>query len=164
MSITTIVFLSAVIVFVLLALVARFKWKNLYLDTLQMNEGETVLFNDEKVKVELRAGTGVDVLPGAYVRVTDSRIIIAQKVLGREKYIIKYIIHHWGDPVPEGPGGGSFNTGYITYRTTPQKISINDEDRSPIVRIEPLEKGIGIPAWLHIKTADPGQYRRALNI
>ena len=108
--------------------------------------------------VKLKAGPSIDVLPKSYVRVTDRRIIIGQKTLGRKNmYMIRYIIHYTGMTAPDGFAGGALKTGYITYRTIPQEMKIM-EDKESTLLIEPYgEKGIGVPQWLEISCSS--EYR-----
>ena len=152
-------------IFVIFVIILQRKWKNATLDKLVLYPDEKVIFDDESALVELKASPRVDVLPGSVIRVTDRRIIISQKALGRKDMkIMKYVIDYTGAPSPEGMAGGALKTGYISYRTIPQKLSIIEEKGSPLFRIEPQEEGIGIPVWLHIKTEDIERYRNALGI
>jgi len=152
-------------IFVVLVIIMQRKWKNATLDKLELLAEEKVLFDDESAVVKLKASPRVDILPGSVIRVTDHRIIIAQKALGRKNtMIMKYVIDYTGAPPPEGMAGGALKTGYISYRTISQKLSIIEENGISILRIEPLREETGIPVWLHIESEDIERYRNALGL
>ncbi|MFC1670108.1 hypothetical protein ACFL20_06910 [Spirochaetota bacterium] len=159
------IFISLFIVLMIVLFIISRKWKNITIDKLELLPGENLLFDDEECRVKLKAGPGIDILPKCYVRVTDRRIIIGQKTLGRKNmYMIRYIIHYTGMTAPDGFAGGALKTGYITYRTIPQEMKIMEE-KETLLRIEPYgEKVVGVPDWLEIKTGIIDKYRGNLNI
>jgi len=85
-----------IIIFLCLIMLIAIFYRNSTLDRLELLPGESLLFEEKGVKVEQAGAPSTAVFIGCIVRVTNARIIIAQKMLFRERYALRHVIIYGG--------------------------------------------------------------------
>jgi hypothetical protein len=158
------IFIGSFVVFIIVMIIISRKWKKNTLDTIELLPGERALFDDD-CRVEMQVGPSRENFRRARVRVTNQRLIVAQRGMGKKDwFLVRYVIHHLGRSAPEGIGGGALRTGYVTYSTIPQNMSVVDDD-GPCLRIEPYgDAPMGAPTRLFVRTDQIDRYRGALQV
>lgn len=86
--------LAVLIIFFLLMILISLFYRHATLDSLVLRESEKVLFEENVPRVEQAGAPRSVVFPGCIVRVTDMRIIIAQKMLLRSRYALRHVIFY----------------------------------------------------------------------
>ena len=112
------------------------------LDNLSMLDGESVLFEEKGVRVEQGSLSRTTVFIGCIVRVTDMRIIIAQKMLlSKSGYALRHVITY--DAAGEGTDlAGTFKKGYLNFRVRRSDIGIEMDGGRTCVRIDIPESAL----------------------
>lgn len=87
------------IIFFLVMLSVAVLYRGATLDRLDLQEGEAVMFEETGTRVEQSGSPRSVVFINCIVRVTDRRIIVAQKMLFRNKYALRHVIFYrqWDD-------------------------------------------------------------------
>ena len=131
----------------------RSRWKKPTLEEVRLHYGERILFDNDECSIEIRGGAGAGALEKIFIRVTDKRIIIGQRVDSRiRKHVLKYIIYYAEPPVP-------IKTGPLVFKTDPGRLSIRE---GSMLRIEPLPgQGAAVPECLDVKNANMEDCRGA---
>ena len=88
MSINTVI----IFCFILMLIVIAVLYRDSTLDKLEVLAGESALFEEQGVRVEQSGSPRSTVFFNCIVRVTDMRIIIAQKILLRKKHVLRHVI------------------------------------------------------------------------
>lgn len=84
--------LAVLIIFFILMILISLFYRHATLDSLGLLESEKILFEEYVARVEQAGAPRSVVFPGCIVRVTDMRIIIAQKMLLRNRYALRHVI------------------------------------------------------------------------
>lgn len=158
-------------VFIVLVIMMRVFWSKSTLEELQLWNGERILFEESPVETEtVMPPRGNTLFINCFIRLTNYRIIVAQKVLLSGKYTLRYVIHI--TDAPGFPVGGAstmppvLKTGYVTFRITRNEISAQSESDKPFIRILPGASGpllSGIPKALKITLNRYSDFMDALN-
>lgn len=82
------------IVFFLLMFVIALLYRGATLDRLELQAGEEVIFEERGTRVEQSGSPRSVLFINCIVRVTDRRIIVAQKMLFRNKYALRHVIFY----------------------------------------------------------------------
>ena len=147
-----------IIIFLILLILAAFLFRNSTLDKLTLLDGESVLFEEKCVRVE-QAGSPSDVLFfGCIVRVTNMRIIIAQKMLFREKYALRHVIeYNCGDD--RADLAATLRKGYIIMRIEKEALKITGSADDTTVSIAIPDTALTRGQYISFKTACGEKYR-----
>lgn len=91
-------FLSILVTLVVVAVIVFFitrKYRDAFLDKIILLPGEKIIFEEacKKLEVHMAAKIRFRDFPNSFVRVTNYRIIIAQKVLGSSRMALKYVFN-----------------------------------------------------------------------
>lgn len=160
MDLTTLIVL-AVAVFIVAAVVLLRVFRKPTMEDLRLHYGERLLFDDDNCTVEAGLQSGVDTIEQVFVRVTNKRIFISQRGMGRSsKHQLKYVIRYEEMPsVKKQHGEGA---PFVTFQTEPQRFSVNE---SGMFRIEPLPgHELDVPEWLRIKSDNIDSYRQIFQL
>jgi hypothetical protein len=86
----------------LVAIAIGARTKAHYLEELQLEPGEQTLWDEDRCRASLRIPSrrSTAIYPGARVRLTDRRLIVAQKVLFAKKHLVRVVCLYCGE-VPE---------------------------------------------------------------
>jgi hypothetical protein len=162
MDITTMI-IAAVAILVVAALVLMRVFKKTTLEETRLHYGERIIFDDDNCKVDLLDDSGEDSFSDIFVRVTNKRMMIAQRGLGRSgKHMLKYIIYY--DDVQTGKtiATGMDKAGFAVCKTEPSGISLKEDG---VVRVEITPgQGAGVPAWFTIKSDNTDNYREIFQL
>lgn len=139
------------------------RWKKPTLEEVRLHYGERILFDNDECTMEVRGGPGAGVLEKIFIRVTDKRIIIGQRVDGRtRRHLLKYVIYYVDPPAPKKEGAPAPKTAHVIFRTEPGKLSIRE---GGIFRIEPIPgQGAALPEYMDVKNARIDDCRNAFSI
>jgi hypothetical protein len=151
----------ALLVFVLLLVGVAIAYRNATLDKLPPLPDEEILFEEDGVRVE-QTGNRTALFFGCKVRLTNHRLIVAQKVLFQKKYALRHVVFY-DDLVADGTDlGQSMRSGYVTTTLRRQDISLHKEDDKTYV-LFPLD-GSALTAGQAVKihTNHPEEYEKAL--
>lgn len=128
--------LIIIIVFIAALLLVAILYRNSTLDKLSFSPGETILFEDKGVRVEQAGAPQSTIFFNCIVRVTDRRIIIAQKLfLRKDKYALRHVISYnsGGD---ETDLKTTLAKGYLIFSVRKDEIKIEMEGEKKIIRID----------------------------
>lgn len=147
-----------IIIFIILLVLVAFLFRNSTLDKLLLMDGESVLFEEKGVRVE-QSGSPSDVLFfGCIVRVTNRRIIIAQKMLFREKYALRHMIEYdCGDD--QADLKATLRKGYFIMRIDMGALRITGSGDETTVSIAIPDTALTRGQYLSFKTAFGEKYR-----
>ena len=139
------------------------RWKKPTLEDVRLHYGEKILFDNDECSLEVRGGAGACAFSRVFVRVTDKRIIIGQRIDGRaRRHLLKYVIYYMDHPAPKKKGVPDAPTGYVVFKTEPGKLSIQD---GCVFRIEPIQApGSALPECLEVKNLSIEDCRAAFGI
>lgn len=160
MDLTTILVLAA-FVFIVAAIILLRIFKKPTMEDLRLHYGERLLFDDDNCTVEAQLQSGVETMEHVFVRVTNKRILISQRGMGRSsKHQLKYVIRYEDMPsVKKQHGEGVL---FVTFQTEPDRLSIHE---SGVFRIEPLPgHELDVPEWLNLKSENIDTYRQIFQI
>ena len=130
MTINTII----ILIFIVLLIVVAILYRNSTLDKLQLLPGEKILFEESSVRVEQAGSPGSVIFFNCIVRVTNSRIIIAQKMLFRNRYALRFVIIY-SDSENVTDLKNTFMSGFIVMKVSAQEIKFSTGDGSSTVTI-----------------------------
>ena len=144
-------------VFALLAVVFGLAWKGTTLSKLELGPEERVLFELEGLTVDRDSLGGKSRSPNSVVRVTNERIIIAQRALLTKDPLLRYVLSYSGCQ-SEGAGlVATLKSGYLSCEIDPAEIR---EDSSAVVF--PLRGGAIVGASsVRVPVEDLGPWRDA---
>jgi hypothetical protein len=144
----------------ILLLLAVFVWKGAYLDALPELAGERTVFEETDLTVRQRGNRPTNFI-WCTVRVTNKRIIVAQKPLLGKRRSLRHVIDYGGG---EGTSlGDTMKRGYIVASVGKDDIDLSGLDGDePVVRI-PLGGGaLTSGQTVEIPTKRADDYRAAL--
>lgn len=150
---------NIIIVFVFVLTLAGIAYLGLraMLDKLAPLAGESILFEEKEIAVEEHGGPRIKYFGGCLIRVTDQRIVIAQRILFmKDKSIIRYLISFSTERI-HADIKATLKNGYLTGETIRDRIIFTNEGALTLVAI-PLEE------WKNIKfrTKSGSDYMRAI--
>ena len=114
--------------FVLALIFIASRARDSVLSKLELSPGESILFEEDGVKVYQLANEDI-YFKNCRIRVTDQRLIIAQKFWGRDKYALRFVFH-----VPS-VGDTSLRGLYVTSHLQDEQIlidAVKGEIRMPL--------------------------------
>ena len=157
LSVFGVVFLSAIVY-------GRLKFRHATLATVVPLADEQVLLEDETARFsELPFAAAVVntlVFMRAVVRVTNRRVLISQPALFAPKQrMIRFAV--FTSPVPPELGSALVD-GYLTFSTTPERITLGVHKGRRVLKIVPTEAGPPTPQYLLIVSPRLDEYVRAL--
>ncbi len=115
--------IAAVVIFVGTMVVFSYIFKTTDLENIDLLPGEEILFEEKGVKVEHGGVIKGAVFLNCLVRVTNMRLIIAQKGIFRESYFIRHVIDY---SVPENSADKS-KKNYFSAVVDRERIRLEDE-------------------------------------
>ena len=157
MSVTWTVIIVAVVIFVLVA----FFYRKATLDQLESLPGERVLFEEDNIKVTQDGAPRSAIFFWCKVRVTNRRIIVAQKVwLRKNKYQLRHVI--WYDQ-PNGEGVDlteTLRSGYVEAKMPWTRIEVDADGEDPVVKIPLAGSALTDRQTATIHTKRPEEYQK----
>jgi hypothetical protein len=147
-------------IFCVLLIMAAFLYRNSTLDKMPLLPGEKILFEEGGVRVEQSGSPRSVIFINCIVRVTDMRIIIAQKMLLSKKYALRHLIAY------NGLSGStdlktSFKQGYLNIAVTKSDVKISDAGGICTVSINIPETALTQNQYITYKTSG-GKYYSGL--
>ncbi|KIG19467.1 hypothetical protein DB30_02748 [Enhygromyxa salina] len=115
------ILIGGIAVFVVMAVVLGVAWGGSTLSKLALASDERVLFELEGITVSQHSAGGVTNFIRCVVRVTDRRIIVAQKALLAKDPALRFVITHAG-VAGDAELGTTLKTGYISCTVAPSEI------------------------------------------
>lgn len=157
MSINLIVIIISVLLFILIAVFYR----NTTLDKLQFLSGEKIVYEESGVRVEQSGSPRSVIFINCIVRITDRRIIIAQKMLLSSKYALRHVI------VYNGLNNSTdlkttLKKGYLNIAVSKSDVKVDDTGGTCIVRINIPESALTKNQYITYKTGDKEFYLNLL--
>lgn len=154
MSVNMIVFGIFFFILIVIAVVYR----NSTLDKLPSLPGEKILFEESWVRVEQEGSPESVVFINCIVRVTDMRIIIAQKTLLSKKYALRHVINYKGEGESTSLKA-TFKKGYLNMTISESNFRITESGDSFIIRIEIPESALTWKQFIVYKTSRKSEYQ-----
>lgn len=155
------------IFFIAVFFVAR-RFRDATLDKLQLLPRERILLEDACERVEAKTGTKPAIFPKTLVRITNMRIIVAQRALfSKEKYVLRYVIAYKDSAtIPSGYGGGALKLGYISFSADLNNMKVRKEKNKKYFEILPARNGglSAIPLYLRVYTNRLEEYQRIVKM
>jgi len=127
-------FVIALAVFFVILIAISILYRNATLDRLVMMEGERVIFEERGVRVSQEGAPDSVLFVNCVVRLTDRRIIIAQKMLFREKYALRHVIGY-GERGAVTDLGKTLARGYLIMRIDSGEVRVREESGGETVTI-----------------------------
>lgn len=158
-----IIIIIFLILLAIISLVMKKKFKNAYLDKLSLLPGEKVLFEEDGIKTLTRTVMRGSLYPKSIVRVTNQRIIIAQKMLfNKTSMPIRFVIHYHVDvAIPVGFAGGALKNGYVTFAIKKENVEVVNIGEKEYLEIKPPQLSGGareLPISVRIYSVHPNDY------
>lgn len=149
------------IVAIIVFLISR-KYRNAFLDKIVLLPGEKIIFEEacKKMEASIAAKIKIRTFPDSFVRVTNYRIIIAQKVLGSPRKALKYVFNFKENKEEIEPF-----LGYTAMKIKPTNIHlVKDKEETKIEILPTLSvNSLGF-YWVRITPNDLSVYRKALEL
>jgi len=157
MSINLIIIIISIVLFTLIALLYR----NATLNKVPLLTDEKVLFEENGVRVEQSGSPRSVIFINCIVRVTDRRIIIAQKMLLSKQYALRHVIVYSGlsDYTDLKT---SLKKGYLNLTVSKSDIKIDDAGGKCIVRIDIPESSLTRNQFITYATSGKEYYENIL--
>jgi len=153
MSVNLIVF----VIFCAALIAIAVLYRNSTLDKLPLLTGEKILSEESSVRVE-QGGSGRSVVfTNCIVRVTDKRIIIAQKMLLTKKYALRHVITYNG--LSDSTDlKSTLKKGYLLMTVSKQDMKISEAEGKSTVSIEIPESALTGNQFITYRTAKKEVY------
>ena len=145
-------------IFFLILIIIAAAYRNSTLDKLPPLPGEKILFEESGVRVEQEGSPESAVFINCIVRVTDMRIIIAQKTLLSKKYALRHVINYKGGDESTSLKA-TFKKGYLNMTITGSNFSITESGVSSIIRLEIPESVLTWKQFIVYKTLRKSEYQ-----
>jgi hypothetical protein len=145
-------------IFFFILIIIAVAYRNSTLDKLPSLPGEKMLFEETGVRVEQEGAPRSAVFINCIVRVTDLRIIIAQKILLSKKYALRHVINYKGGDESTSLKT-TFKKGYLNMTITGSNFSITESRDSSIIRIEIPESVLTWKQFIVYKTLRKSEYQ-----
>jgi len=153
MSTNLLVIIIAGSVFILIALLYR----NATLDKLPSLSGERVIFEESGVMVEQSASPRSVIFINCLIRITDRRIIIAQKMLLSKKYALRHVILFNGQS-DKTDLKTSLKKGYLNLEISRSDLKIEQSGDIYTIRINIPETVLTRNQYISYKTSGKEYY------
>jgi len=144
-------------IFCVLLIMITFLYRNSTLDKLPLLPGEKILFEEGEVRVEQSGSPRSVIFINCIVRVTDKRIIIAQKMLLSKKYALRHVITYNG-LTDTTDLKISLKEGYLNMTVEKSDVKISDADGIWTVRINIPESALTRNQFIAYKTTGKEYY------
>lgn len=140
-----------------------FLYRKSTLKHLVLMPDETVLFEDQGVTVE-QAGSPRSVrFPKCIVRVTNHRIIIAQKTLFGNTMVLRHVITY--DRFAKNTDlRATLTKGYLVMQVFPSQVSCNEKAEGSIITIPIPDSALTKGQHICYRTQYPEQYRETFSM
>ncbi len=146
-----------IITFILILSVIAFIYRNATLDKLRPLPGEQTIFEEIGVEIEQGGAPQTIYYRKCIIRVTDARIIIAQKIsFMKNKYMLRFVISIAGREA-RTEIRSTLKSGYHIVSVDRNKISLKPEGVSTLINIP-----IGEKRYVRFSTRAGNDYRKAL--
>jgi hypothetical protein len=145
-------------IFFFILIIIAVAYRNSTLDKLPLLPGEEILFEESGIRVEQEGSPESAVFINCIVRVTDSRIIIAQKTLFSKKYALRHVISYKGRDESTSLKA-TFKKGYLNMTITVSNFSITESGNNSIIRIEIPESVLTWKQFIVYNTSRRGEYQ-----
>ena len=129
------------LVFAVIIVIGAIFYKNSTLDKLEFLPNETIISEVKKIRVEHINKTRTTIFLNCIIRITNKRIIIAQKILFSDKFALRYIISYT-ENIEKNDFKKSMKQGYSILTIT--KTSINLTIENEICSVEIIVPNFGI--------------------
>lgn len=152
--------LIIIIVFIGVMFFIAILYRNSTLDKLAMLPGETVLFEEKRVRVEQAGSPRSTIFINCIVRITDRRIIIAQKLfLRKDKYALRHVISYnrGGD---ETDLKTTLAKGYLIFSVRRDEIKIEMEGEKKFIRIDIPESVLTRRQYVRFSTSCSDEFEK----
>lgn len=116
-----------------------------YVEDWALDEGETVLWRDEKTDTYLIPKHGQALVMSfarmrrGSVLVTNRRIVIGSLPLWGKKHMVQYVLYPAKAPGSDRLDGGLLSVGYQTIVFEPSSVDVHAKDAKPYVDLIPVE-------------------------
>lgn len=132
-------------------------YRNSTLDKLSLLDGEKILFEESSVKVEQGGPARSVIFVNCIVRMTNMRIVIAQKMLLSGKYALRHLIlyNRLSDSTDIKT---SLSKGCLNITITKSDLKISEEDGACIVSIEIPGSALTQNQFIKYKTSGKEYY------
>jgi hypothetical protein len=160
MDLITILVLAAVVLIVAALILLRI-FKKPTMEEHRLHYGERLLFDDDNCTVEAQLQSGTDKMENVFVRVTNMRILLSQRGMGRSsRHQLRYIIRYEEMPSVKKTHGEGVS--FVVLQSEPKRLAI---DADGMFRIEPLPgHELNVPSWLRVKSENIDTYRQLFRI
>lgn len=165
---TTYIVAGFVFIFIIIGVIWSVKYKNAFMERIEKLQDETTLFEGDMPHVKIKSYRRTGYLTGSLVRITNKRIIIAQKALFQSRHAIRYVVI-FEEPgnvaAPEGIAGGVFTNGYVTIGTKRDDITLVADPKEQYISITPVPESmgdIGIPRQIALYPEKADEIMRLL--
>ncbi len=140
-----------IIIFIVLMVAMAFMYRNATLKKLPLFPGEYTLFEEKKVRVGQK-GTGQDtIFINCIVRVTNYRIIIAQKVLLGNTYALRHVITY-NEYSEKTDLKKTLTRGFIIFTINHSNVKIIRDTKGTKIQIDIPESMLTKGQYVEFKT------------
>jgi len=156
--------LIIIIIFIAAMFIVAILYRNSTLDKLPLLPGETILLEEKGLRIEQGGSSRSTLFINCIVRVTERRIIIAQKLFLRKyKYALRHVITYSGT-VDEIELKTVLKMGYLAFAINSSEISIEECERETYLKIKIPESSLTRGQYVRIKTHDIEEYKKILRL
>ena len=145
-------------IFICILIIIAAAYRNSTLDKLTLLQGEKILFEENGVRVEQGGSPESVIFINCIVRVTDQRIIIAQKTLLSKSYVLRHVIKYNGASESTSLKA-TFKKGYLNITITGANLKVIDTEGICTIRIEIPESALTWKQFIVYKTSRKGEYQ-----
>lgn len=133
-------------------------YRNSTLDKLPLMTGEKILFEEGRVRVEQGGSPRSVVFINCIVRVTNLRIVIAQKMLFSGKYALRHVIF-FDETADSTDLKSTLQKGYLNMAVSKADLKLNDAEGECVVRIDIPKSALTGNQYITYKTSMKEKYR-----
>ena len=157
MDFTTIIVIAIMVCGIAAFILLRI-FKKSTMEELRLHYGEKMLFDDDNCTLEVQSASGTEEFSDIFVRITNKRIIISERVRGRSgRHMLRYVILYEDSPSLKKLTPNSVKNKFVISITEPRNLSITESGMFKIVL--PPGQGPDVPAEILVKTGNIGQYQ-----
>ncbi len=144
-------------IFFIALIVIMILYRNSTLDKLPLMTDEKIVFEESNVRVEQGGSPRSVIFINCIVRITDRRIIIAQKMLLSKKYALRHVIEYNGFS-DSTDLKTTLAKGYMNITISKDDIKIIDTDGVYTVRIDIPDSALTRKQFITYKTSGKEYY------
>lgn len=148
----------AVILFFIVLVVVAFTYRNSTLEKLPIPDGESILFEEHGARVEQHGSPRSVIFRNCIVRVTNLRIIIAQKMLLSKGHALRFVIEY-NKLSGNTDLKATFRKGYLNFTVTAADLKVDEKNGEHFVRIDIPHTALTGNQYVEYMTSIPGRYR-----